>query len=265
MGKAENFAAGAKSLLWVKIVAAFLASVSLAAAFCATEAAGAADREALWGVVRACVSTHELTGASFPCLSVDVSEGEERGFVVLRPPFGAPDTILAPTRKIAGVEDPWLMSPEAPNYFAAAWKALPFSMADGSDEGREQGAVAINSKAGRSQDQLHIHMGCLAPGAGKFLAEFSAQARIGEWTRLPAPHLGGDYWLLRTGKESLANVQPFRLVAGGPAATPRDRAQTMIAVAKPRIGTRREFVVLAARSAALTAEQVVDVACARSH
>ena len=178
-------------MLWVKIVAAFLAIVSLAAAFCATGAARAADREALWGVVRACVSTHELTGGAFPCLSVDVSEGEERGFVVLRPPFGAPDTILAPTRKITGVEDPWLTSPEAPNYFAAAWNALPLSMAGGGDESRQEGAVAINSKAGRSQDQLHIHMGCPAPGAGEFLAQASAKARIGEWTRLPTPILAG--------------------------------------------------------------------------
>ena len=117
----------------------------------------------------------------------------------------------------------------------------------------------------RSQDQLHIHIGCLTPGARRFLAESPAEARIGEWTRLPAPHLGGDYWLLRTGKETLAGVQPFRLVTEGPAATPRERAQMMIAVAKPWIGARREFVVLAARSAALTAEQVVDVSCARSH
>lgn len=252
-------------MLWAKVVAVFLAVMSLAAAFCATVAARAADREALWGVVRACVSTHELTGAPFPCLSVDVSGGEERGFVVLRPPFGAPDTILAPTRKTAGVEDPWLMSPEAPNYFAAAWNALPFSMAGGENENLQEAAVAINSKAMRSQDQLHIHIGCLTAGAARVLAEASAQAPIGEWTRLPAPRLGGEYWLLRTGKESLASVQPFRLVAAGPAATPRDRAQTMIAVAKPRIGMRREFVILAARSAALAAEQVVDVACARLH
>ena len=139
MGSAENCQAGVESLAWAKIAAVSLTVVGLAAAFCATVAAGAADRDALWGVVRACVSTHELTGGAFPCLFVDVSEGEERGFVVLRPPFGPPDTILAPTRKIDGVEDPWLMSPEAPNYFEAAWDALPFSTAGGADEVGKRG------------------------------------------------------------------------------------------------------------------------------
>ena len=36
------------------------------------------------------------------------------------------DTILAPTRRITGVEDPFLQSPEAPNYFDAAWRARTF-------------------------------------------------------------------------------------------------------------------------------------------
>ncbi len=45
------------------------------------------------------------------------------GYVVLRWPFGPPDTVLAPTRRVMEVEDPWLQLPNAANYFDAAWLA----------------------------------------------------------------------------------------------------------------------------------------------
>ena len=52
-------------------------------------------RMALWQVVRACVADSKLTGQPFPCLEVNLSGGDERGTVVLRPPLLA-DTVLAP-------------------------------------------------------------------------------------------------------------------------------------------------------------------------
>ena len=55
-------------------------------------------RMALWQVVRACVADTKLTGTPFPCLEVDLSGGEERGAVVLRPPL-SDDTILCPDAK----------------------------------------------------------------------------------------------------------------------------------------------------------------------
>ena len=76
------------------------------------------NRMALWQVVRACVADFKLTGKPFPCLKVDLAGGEERGSIVLRPPL-SDDTILAPTRRITGVEDPFLQWTDAPNYFDA--------------------------------------------------------------------------------------------------------------------------------------------------
>ena len=63
------------------------------------------------------VANQGLTGAAFPCLKVDVSHGDERGYVLLRAPWGAPDLVLAPTRKIAGVEDPSLQNSGAAKLF----------------------------------------------------------------------------------------------------------------------------------------------------
>jgi hypothetical protein len=124
----------------------------------------ALDRQALWSVVNACVADHKLTRAPFPCLKVDLGGGKERGYVVLYAPFER-DTILAPTRKIVGVEDPYLQSSAAPNYFADAWEAW---LNLNGERGRTPDlgfALVVNSALARSQDQLHIHMGCLAPSA----------------------------------------------------------------------------------------------------
>ena len=76
--------------------------------------------------MRTCVANHALTGAAFPCREVNVSDGEERGYVILRPPFGKPDTILSPTKKIVGVEDPSLRTLAPSNYFEDAWDAYAF-------------------------------------------------------------------------------------------------------------------------------------------
>ncbi len=246
-----------------RIVYGIAAAGLLAVALGVTTLAAASDRGALWGVVRACLATHALTGAAFPCLDVDVRDGADRGFVVLRPPVGAPDTVLVPTRRVVGVEDPWVVDPDAPNYFAQAWRARSFVAALSAGDGRERdAAVAVNSEPLRSQDQLHIHIGCLDPEVGKALAPFIAAARVGEWKRAAPPEFGGEFWILRTGRSSLDGVDPFRLVGEGPAATARERARTSIAVTKPWIGGRREFVVLASRNGGVRAETVVDLACA---
>ena len=80
------------------------------------------QRDVLLQVVRACVANHAITGLAFPCLEVNTSEGEDRGYIVLRRP-GLRDIVLAPTKQVVGIENPWLRTAEAPNYFQDAWNA----------------------------------------------------------------------------------------------------------------------------------------------
>jgi CDP-diacylglycerol pyrophosphatase len=108
-------------------------------AFPARGAVTDASRAALWRVVQACVLSHSLTGAAFPCLDVNVTDGTERGYVILRPPFSASDLILSPTRRIVGVEDPSLQALDSPNYFEDAWNARKFL------QGARQGPIAHDS------------------------------------------------------------------------------------------------------------------------
>ena len=209
----------------------------------------ALDRQALWSVVNACVADHKLSGAPFPCLKVDLAGGEERGYVVLRAPFGR-DTILAPTRKIVGVEDPVLQSGAAAYYFADAWEA-------GSKLNGERGgppdrrfALVVNSAVARAQDQLHIHMGCLAPSARSALDAAAVRLAIGEWSPIGplVPHQ--PFWAFRTGTADLGRLDPFRLAAEGFADRVRSLALLTIVVASVYVDGADEFVVLASYAGA---------------
>jgi CDP-diacylglycerol pyrophosphatase len=233
--------------------------------------AWAADpqRGALWQVVRACLADYRLTGRAFPCLDVELAGGEERGHVILRPPFGPPDTVLAPTRRIEGVEDAWLQSPAAPNYFEAAWEARSFlPNVDGRAPPRETIALAVNSRSGRSQDQLHIHIGCQTQEMRRILLAFASGLKIDSWTRIGAVTPGSELWALRVPQPDLAGVKPFRLAAEGLADMVKNRARLTIAVAGVRVEDRDEVVILAAdagepgQGGQVAAEQLVDPACA---
>ncbi len=138
-----------------KIVAIYCVAYALATQTAIAEG----GRGALWQVVWTCVANHVLTGAAFPCLEVNMSDGEERGYVILRPPIGAPDIILSPTRKIVGVEDPSLAAVDAPNYFEDAWSARSFlSDAVHKPLAHDAIAVAVNSRFSRnSRPASHPH------------------------------------------------------------------------------------------------------------
>ena len=224
-------------------ILAVAAVLTVSAAFAAY--AMELHRTALWQVVRACVATYKLTGKPFPCLEVNLAGGEERGAVVLRPPF-MDDTLLAPTRRIIGIEDPFLQSPEAPNYFEAAWRARSF-LKDASGQVPERDAIVlfVNSEIVRTQDQLHIHVGCLLPYSRHMLAAAAPKVPVGEWAQIGAvvPHM--VFWAYRIAGTDLANVNPFRLAAdelGGKTNSPGDLT---VAVVGARVDRDDEFLILA--------------------
>jgi CDP-diacylglycerol pyrophosphatase len=228
-----------------------VAVVTVSAAFAAY--AMEIQRMALWQVVRACVADYKLTGAPFPCLEVNLAGGEERGDVVLRPPL-MNDTVLAPTRRIIGIEDPFLQSPGAPNYFDAAWRARSF-LKDASGQVPERDAIAlfVNSAIVRTQDQLHIHLGCLLPYARATLAAAAPKVPMGEWAQIGpvVPHT--VFWAYRIPGADLASVNPFRLAADELGAKMRSPADLTVAVVGARVGSDDEFLILASYAKALHA------------
>ena len=235
----EAVTRGAKT---VRILAA-VAVLTLSAGFAAYGMG--LHRMALWQVVRACVADYKLTGAPFPCLEVNISGGEALGNVVLRPPLSE-DTVLAPTRRIKGIEDPFLQSPEAPNYFDAAWRARTFlKAADGEAPARDAIALFVNSAIVRTQDQLHIHMGCLVPYARRTLAAAAPRVPMGEWAQIGpvVPHT--MFWAYRIPGTDLANVNPFRLAAEAVAGKTKDLGDLTVVVTGVTVEGDDQFLILA--------------------
>ena len=222
-----------------------LASASLITMTAVATFAFGLERQALWQVVRACVADFTLTTAPYPCLAVDLSGGEERGYVVLRPPL-MHDMILSPTRQIVGVEDPFLRTPDAPNYFDAAWRARSLLVGGrGRLPSRDAVALVVNSAVNRTQDQLHIHIGCLLPAVRRAIAAAAPQVPVGDWKQLTAvvPHI--VFWGMRVRGKDLADVEPFRLVAEAFADKVRDKSNLTIMVAAVRVDGEDGFLILA--------------------
>ena len=260
---------------WKLARAVVVSCVAVAFAFAAVAAGPEITRGALWKVVQTCVANRALTGAAFPCLKVDVSGGDERGYVILRAPIGAPDLILAPTRKVVGVEDPSLQASEAPNYFEDAWSARAF-LSDERQEplARDDVVLVVNSRLLRSQDQLHIHIGCLSRRMRRMLRTRAPELPEDGWARIGGPLNvantldGPGLWARRIDSETLAGVNPFRLAAEGGSDETESRSRLMIAVAGVQLADGRGgFVLIAAYddpanpNDQYSAEDFIDPSC----
>jgi CDP-diacylglycerol pyrophosphatase len=177
------------------------------------QSASAANRDELWFVVHdMCLPAYQSIGVAFPCLEVNIGDGVDRGFAVLQAPSSAAHIIVVPTTRISGIESPALQSETAPNYWAAAWDARRF-VEQGARRRlpREKIGMAINSASSRSQDQLHIHVSCVAPAVADFLRRHHSEIN-GAWSPLRARLAGHRFWAMKVEAESLTQVDPFKLL-----------------------------------------------------
>lgn len=166
--------------------------------------------DALWKIVsQQCIPHMEQEHHPQPCVEVDT----QAGFVVFKDKNGPLQYLLMPTAKISGIENPQLLTASSPNYFFDAWQARHF-MADkyGTPIDDADISLAINSKYGRSQDQLHIHISCLKPAVKIALAAQEADFHQ-QWQPLPGGLLGHDYLARRTTAAELQQSGAFRLLA----------------------------------------------------
>ena len=171
-----------------------------------------AHGQALWKIIsEQCVPGALQRRDPAPCAVVSLVGG----FVVLKDRDGASQYLVMPTDKITGIEDPKLLAPGVPNYFAAAWEVRSLVQTRlGRPLEREDLSVAVNSPYGRSQDQLHLHVDCLDAGVREALRADGPQ--IGPaWSRARFALAGHLYWIRRIDAATLGRVDPFRLLADG--------------------------------------------------
>jgi CDP-diacylglycerol pyrophosphatase len=226
------------------------------------------SRDALWAVGRACVAGYQLTGLSFPCLAVNIAQGEAEGYVVVQLPFGDRDTVLMPTRRMSGIEDPFLASDKAPNYIAMAWaeRGRLAQITRRALEHRDIG-LAINSRQTRSQDQLHIHIACVAAPLKSFLTKITEGLPPRAWTKLPRRIWAQQYWAYPLSADDLLHGNPLRLVTELQPTISSRRDSITVAVVGLGPSTRPSFVILAAATepergrGQSSAEKLLDHAC----
>ena len=168
--------------------------------------ARAADPDALWKIVHGRCVPGAVSGNPAPCAEVAAD------WAVLKDLVGATQFLLIPTARISGIEDPAVLAPDAPNYFAAAWQARRFvDGRAGHALPRQDIALAINPPGARSQEQLHIHVDCVRADVR---ARLDALPAGDAWVPLPDA-LAGQRYVARHIAGPALDANPFRLLADG--------------------------------------------------
>ena len=248
-----------------RAVAVVMGFMALAGA--ASVAVRAADRMALWTIVHdKCVPDERSNNAPAPCALVDIAGGEDNGVAILKDLHGVAQHLAIPTRRISGIESPELLDPAAPDYWAAAWAARKFLDAKLPHPlPRDAVGLAINAASQRSQDQLHIHIDCVAPAVRAALAGYSDKLTA-DWQALPFPLAGRTYSARRLDSADLSDAAPFRLLADGVAGAKDDMAhETLVAIGATFVADKPGFILLADHADASGGghgENLLDMSCA---
>ncbi len=166
--------------------------------------------DALWKIVsQQCLPNQQASQSPAPCAKID----EAARFVVMKDRIGRLQYLLMPIDKITGVEDPVLLSPNTPNFFALAWQERHFMASRlGKPIADVDISLAVNSKYGRSQNQLHIHVSCIRPDVRSRLSELRPTAAE-RWIHLPGGLSGHDYLVRHTSEAELQQRGAFQLLA----------------------------------------------------
>lgn len=226
--------------------AVLVAALTLTAALGFAAAPAHADPDALWTIVNGeCVPNQRERGTPAPCAEVDPAQRS----AVLKDLVGATQFLLIPTDRVSGIEDPAILAPTAPNYFAAAWRARTFvEQRAGEPLPRDMVSLAINSAAARSQNQLHIHVDCVRLDVREALARNVSRLGPG-WAPFPEALAGGRYDAAVVAGAGLEAVDPFRLLADGLPGARGDMGRwTLVVVGAHLADGRPGFVVLAGRA-----------------
>ncbi|TBW40043.1 CDP-diacylglycerol diphosphatase [Siculibacillus lacustris] len=219
----------------------------------------------LWRVVTYVCGTTATVGVPYPCSDVTPATDREPGRATLV--VGSGHVLTVPLRRMVGIEAPAFLAPESAAYWQAAWHARDLVAADaGRPLDRSEVALAVNSKMGRSQNQLHIHTACVRP---EVVAAIEADRdRIGDdWVVLRRPIEGVLFSARRVTTPDLATVNVAALlpesIRRAPAAMAR---QTLVVVGAKFDHGRDGFWVLNVQASSrfqAHGESLLDFDCGR--
>ncbi len=241
--------------------AGLLCAGCIAALAAAVSAYGVGRNQLRFIVQQECIPNWLRTHHPAPCISVRLTGrgAEAPGFALLADQKGGAHFLLIPTQSISGIESPELRAPGALNYFAAAWKARTvLQSVVGHEVPREAVGLAVNSIWARSQDQLHIHIGCVRPFVYDALR--AAARRVGRtWVPLTMRDL--HYRAIRIMGRDLDSANPFELLADGLPGAKDEMGRFTLFVAGMDFKDGPGFVALAGKYVP-GAETLLDPRCA---
>ena len=224
-----------------------------------------ADRNALWTIVSTSCVAPGGDGAPAPMKGVEIECHADKGVAFLKDRNGVAQMLAIPTRKVTGMEDPAILSPEADGYFAQGWIARANLEAHlGKAVPREDVAITINSMVSRSQDQLHLHVDCLDPSVAAALKDYQASLDA-TWRPMTVALHGRKYWARRLDSADLSDASPFQLLARDMSGAKQELGLWTLAAVGATFDGKPGFILLADH-AELTAgghaEDIQDHACA---
>lgn len=191
------------------------------------------SRTLLWDTVHHfCVPRAATSTRPLPCSRVDLQRGEDLGFATLTNPLSPNDILIVPTAKISGIEDPRLLGDALPNYWDDAWRQRDLLESRlGFAVSRDRVGMALNSALGRSQDQFHIHLGCVYADVRRTLLQNEQRISASTWTPVRFGATGHEYLARRVIGSDLGGIFPFKLLASEVPRAKRDMAsQTLVVV-----------------------------------
>jgi CDP-diacylglycerol pyrophosphatase len=184
-----------------------VAALALVCAAAACARLAAVDSNALWKIVDVrCVPSQQATGTPGQCTVVNL----DKRYAILKDIVGRSQHLLIPTDRVTGIESPFVLAPNAQDYWDDAWvsrlyveKSVKQMLPD------DQLGLEINSQYRRSQNQLHIHIDCMHSDVSEALARHAKDAPgAWQWDTLD----GRRYRIMRVTSLTQAN-NPFRIVA----------------------------------------------------
>lgn len=214
------------------------------------------NSQQLWQIVsERCVPEQQSSGSSVSCLQVNLAQR----YTVFNDANGPLHTLLIPTDKITGIESVELLNRETENYFQHGWDTRYFLQQQATFPVPDRYlALAVNSRYGRTQNQLHLHLACLKPEVYQAISQLEMDIGY-QWKRLEIPLSGHRYLAIKVP----ATTHPFMALAQYVQAK-GDRMENYGLV---RLATDSDEAILLATRIRLTAltlgaaEELLDMDC----
>ncbi|MFP3014278.1 MAG: CDP-diacylglycerol diphosphatase [Arsenophonus sp.] len=164
------------------------------------------NSDKLWKAInQQCIPQFKANNLGLPCIKLD----PQHRYVIYKDIYGKLHNLLLPLDKISGIENFILQQKNTENYFLLAWINRKLFINESNKPINEEFlSLAINSKYGRSQEQLHIHLACLNENVYKKIKEIE-HTITNSWKPLKKKINNHKYIAIKITSANMNKTSPF--------------------------------------------------------